>query len=77
MKVLYVIDPTARQYGFQIKDGLRVKIKDANHTITGIEADIDLFHSAITSGDSFVIYGENNFVTFSADKITGIKIVEE
>lgn len=77
MKVLYVIDPTARQYGFQIKEGLRVKIKDSNHTLTGVEADIDLFHAAITNGDSFVVYGENNFVTFAANKITGVKIVEE
>lgn len=77
MKVLYIIDPTARQYGFQIKDGLRIKIDDVSHMITGIEADIDLFHTAITNRDSFVIYGENNFVTFSADKITGVKIAEE
>lgn len=77
MKVLYVIDPTARQYGFPIKEGLRVKIKDETHVITGVEADIELFYSAIENSDCFVIYGENNFVTFAAAKITGVKIVEE
>ena len=77
MKILYVIDPTARQYGFQINDGLRVKIHDQTHIITGVEEDIELFHRAIMAGESFVIYGNNNFVTFAADKITGIKIADE
>lgn len=77
MKILYVIDPTARQYGFAINEGLKVKIFETTHTITGIESDIDLFHDAIINGDSFVVYGENNFVTFAADKITGIKIADE
>jgi hypothetical protein len=75
--ILYVIDPTARQYGFPIRAGLRVKIDDQQHTITGVESDIELFHDAIVNGNSFVIYGENNFVTFAANKITGIKISQE
>jgi hypothetical protein len=77
MKTLYVIDPTARQYGFQINDGLRIKIGHSTHTITGVEADIELFHNAIMSGESFVIYGKESFITFSADKIIGVKITEE
>ena len=77
MKVLYVIDPTARQYGFQLDGGLKVKILDTIHNIVGTESDIDLFHDVITNNKSFVIYGKNNFVTFAADKITGVKIVEE
>lgn len=75
--ILYVIDPTARQYGFPINDGLRVKINDQHHVITGVESDIELFHESIMNGDSFVIYGENNFVTFAAHKITGIKISQD
>ena len=77
MKTLYIIDPTARQYGFGIQNGLKVKIGSEQYTITGIESDIDLFHNAIVNDLSFVIYGDNNCVTFAANKITGVKIAEE
>ena len=77
MKVLYVVDPTARQYAFQINEGLKLKIGNTYHTITGVESDIEIFHEAITKGDSLVIYGIENFVVFAGDKIIGIKILQE
>lgn len=77
MKVLYVIDPTARQYGYPIKDGLKVKLGGDVNTITGVVEDVEKFHSAIESGDTFTIYDERNLSTFSGSKIIGVKIVEE
>lgn len=77
MKVLYVIDPTARQYGYPIKDGLKVKLGEDTHTILGGVEDIEKFHSAIENGDTFTVYDERNLSTFSGSKITGVKIVEE
>jgi hypothetical protein len=77
MKVLYVIDPTARQYGYSIKDGLKVKLGSETHTIVGSVEDIEKFHSAIENGDTFTVYDERNLSTFNGGKIIGAKIVEE
>jgi hypothetical protein len=77
MKALYVIDPTARQYGYPINDGLKVKLGNEIRTVVGSVEDIEKFHTAIENGDTFTIYEKRNLSTFSGSKIIGVKIVEE
>lgn len=77
MKTLYIIDPTARQYGYPIGAGLKVKLGSEDHTITGEVADIERLHHLIESGDTVTIYDPKNLSTFNGSKIVGAKIVEE
>jgi hypothetical protein len=77
MKALYIIDPTARQYGYQIGEGIKVKLGADSHTITGKVEDIEKLHEAIENGETITIYDARNLSVFNGSKIVGAKIVQE
>lgn len=77
MKTLYIIDPTARQYGYPIGDGLKIKLGPDEHTLTGGVEDIEKLHESIENGDTITIYDLKNLSTFNGSKIVGAKIVQE
>lgn len=77
MKTLYIIDPTARQYGYHIGTGLKVKLGGEDHMITGEVVDIERLHTSIENGDTITIYDLKNLSVFNGSKIVGAKIVQE
>ena len=78
MKILYVIDPTARQYGFPIRSGLKVRVDDKEKDVIGDKEDLDLFHSVMMNGTPFtIIENESEFVAFGQGKVVGVKITNE
>lgn len=80
MKKVFVVDPTARQYVFDIKEeGLTVVISGQTFVLKGEEGDIKIFNEAITNGRTFIIYGDKRTgsVVFNSKKITAVRISEE
>jgi hypothetical protein len=80
MKKVYVVDPTARQYVFDIKEeGLSIIVNGVTHVISGESNEIEIFNDAITNGYTFIIFGDNRTgsVVFNSKKITAVKIAEE
>lgn len=73
MTTLYVIDSTARQYGFPV-EGLKVKVLDEVYEVKGT-ADIDIFHDIMMNSDPFtLISSDGSFVAFSGNNLIGVKI---
>lgn len=80
MKKVFVIDPTARQYVFDIKEeGLTIVINGQTFVLKGEEGEINIFNEAITNGHTFIIYGDKRTgsVVFNSKKITAVRISEE
>lgn len=73
-QILYVIDQTSRQHGYEIsEDGLKVKIGQEEHKITKENPQIELFFSAIEKGVPFVVYGSKNVTVYNSNMITGVQ----
>jgi hypothetical protein len=77
-QVLYVIDRTSRQHGYEIpEEGLKVKIEDNEYTITKENPQIEIFFDAIRSKTPFIIYGKRNVSVYNSETITGIQYSPE
>lgn len=73
-QILYVIDQTSRQHGYEIPEaGLKVKIGNNEHLITKDDPQIELFYAAVETKTPFVIYGKKNVTLFNPNTITGVQ----
>lgn len=73
-KVLYLIDPTARQYGFEFGVGFRIRVNGQTFDISEETDLLGVFHDIIENNRTFIIDGGRGAGVFSGSKIIGIKI---
>jgi len=77
-QILYVIDRTSRQHGYEIPDeGLNVKIGDAVFVITKENPQIEIFYDAIQTKTPFIVYGKRNVSVYNSEVITGVQYSPE
>ena len=72
--VLYLIDPTARQYGFQFDSGFTIGV-DGNVYELSEEVDVlGIMYDVIENDKTFIIRKEKFGSVFKGSKIIGAKI---
>jgi hypothetical protein len=77
MSYIYVIDPTSRQYGFEINESLKLVVNENTYNITEETPQIDVFESAIQEGLIFKLISNKGITLFNPDKVIGIQYVVE
>jgi len=74
MKMLYIIDRTARMHGYEIGDGLKVTIGSEEVTITADSLHMDKFHKAMLDETVIMVHGTRNITTFRGKNLIGVQV---
>ena len=73
MKMLYIIDRTARMHGYEIGDGLKVTIGFEEVVVTEDNLHMDKFHQAMLDEAVITVFGTRNITTFRGKNLIGVQ----
>lgn len=73
MKLLYIIDRTGRMHGYELADGLTVKVGSDTINLTTEDVQTDRFHQAMIDDEVITIYGTRNTTVFRGSNLIGVQ----
>lgn len=74
MKMLYIIDRTARMHGYDIGAGLKVTIGSKEVVVTEDNLHMDKFHQAMLDEAVITVFGTRNVTTFRGKNLIGVQV---
>lgn len=73
MKMLYIIDRTARMHGYELAPSLKVKVGSDELTLTPENTYTERFHDAMINDEVITVYGTRNITSFRGCNLIGVQ----